>query len=231
MQRRQTIHFPNIIIDNKQHYETVSLIREMMDNLQLIIEDLRDLCHSTDIREILRRELEIKQKLFNYSKFYSKRKLFEKAHYNLDKEQIKSSGNPPLSQEELLKSHEEISVLTTELNLKFEYNKSKIDFINYVETIIENEYNLIKALIYILRKQDVDVSELISKSKQNNCTDIIKEVDKLQEIVDIEPLYTEVDEFDLPISCCNVDATRTLISLNDSKKINEKVEIEQISEN
>jgi hypothetical protein len=224
------IAFPNIIINNNQHRHTVLLIRRMMDNLQPIIEDLRNLCSSKDTLEILRWELEIKQKLFNYSKFYSESKLFEKAHIDLDSEQHYSSGNPPLSQEELHKSHDEISKLTTKLNLKFEYNTSKIDFINYIETIIENEYNLIKALIYILKKQDVDVSELISKSKQNNCADIIKEVDKLQEIVDIEPLYTEVDEFDLPISCCNVEATRTLIALNDSDTIHEQDEIARMPE-
>lgn len=224
------IAFPNIIINNNQHRHTVFLIRRMMDNLQPIIEDLRNLCSSKDTLEILRWELEIKQKLFNYSKFYSESKLFEKAHKDLDSEQHYSSGNPPLSQEELHKSHDEISKLTTKLNLKFEYNTSKIDFINYVETIIENEYNLIKALIYILKKQDVDVSVLISKSKQNNCADIIKEVDKLKKIVDIEPLYTEVDEFDLPISCCNVEATRTLIALNDSDTIHEQDEIARMPE-
>ena len=223
------IVFPNITINNLKHYNIISKIKNMMKILEDIQRDLSKLCKSVSVYEFMQLRLEIKRKLFKYNTSLQGKSrtdaILESVNLTLDKD---VNVDKTLTEEERDTSSRAITALLSELNLEFEYTKSKNEFINDVEKIIEDEYKLIKGLIKILEKQDVDVSQLIQKSKNSNCIDVRDQINKLGKIVDDDILETgyylteTVDEFGLPISCCNVEATKTLIALNDEKTISEQ---------
>ncbi len=221
--------FPNITINNSRHYNIIPKIKNMMKILENIQRDLSKLCKSVSAYEFMQLRLEIKRKLFKYNtSLLGKSRtdaILESVNLTLDND---ANVYKTLTEEERDTSSRAITALLSELNLEFEYTKSKNEFINDVEKIIEDEYILIKGLIKILEKQDVDVSQLIQKSKNSECIDVSDQINKLREIVDNDILETgyylteTVDEFGLPISCCNVEATKTLKALNDEKTISEQ---------
>jgi len=231
MLRRAGIKFPNITIETTRHYDIIHKISIMMKTLENIQRDLNRLCKSDSAYDFMRLRLQIKEKLivYNYRLDFGKRteEILDTANETLDRD---LNLYKTLTKEEYDASSGAIKALLNELNLEFEYTKSKNEFIRDVEKIIEDEYKIIKGLIKILEKQDVDVSELIQKSKNSECRDVKDQINELRKLLNDDIFEREelIDPFSgLPAACCNVEATKTLIALKDETTIREQDLISQ----
>ena len=126
MQPRQ-LKFPNIIIKIRDIPDTYDTIKTSLKYLEEVYNNLLSLCKSTDVKENLKRRLEINKKIGLYNEL-RKSDIYINANKDL---QNKDSSSLDIIDRMI---QEKISV--EEILIHFGYNKSKLEFINYVQRII-----------------------------------------------------------------------------------------------